>query len=529
MRSRLLSLILLFSAAAWAQGESLSLSPAAGAAPGTVSLNLLLSSAGGQHPAGVQWTLTYSSVDFTAIEVTAGPTAVAAGKSVNCAGDSRAYKCLVVGVNQGTIADGVLSVISLTVSPSTLDTTSFIQIQNALGVSLGGTAIAISATGYSATITPAVGVSPSALFVPVSPCRVADTRNAKGALGGPAIAGGASRDFLILDSSCGIPANAAAYSLNVTVIPQRALGFLTVWPTGQSQPGVSTLNSPAGRITSNAAIVPAGANGAITVFASDTTDVVLDINGYSIASTDTGALAFYPLTPCRVVDTRGTAGLLGGPGLAAVSTRAFPITEGPCTVPEAARAYSLNFTATPKGPLSYLTVWPSGQLQPFVSALNDVAGTVTTNAVIVPAGANGDIDVFATDATDLTIDTNGYFAAPGTGGLSLYNLPPCRVLDTRQNGGSPLHGTKEVTVSGACGVPPAAQAYVLNVTVMPPGAFDYLSLGPHGAKQPAVPALNSVEGIASNLAIVPAANGAIDVYASNPTHLILDISGYFAP
>ena len=42
------------------------------------------------------------------------------------------------------------------------------------------------------------------------------------------------------------------------------------------------------------------------------------------------------------------------------------------------------------------------------------------------------IATYATDNTDLVVDINGYFAAPGTGGLSLYPLTPCRVIDTRQ-------------------------------------------------------------------------------------------------
>ena len=53
----------------------------------------------------------------------------------------------------------------------------------------------------------------------------------------------------------------------------------------------------------NAAIVPAGANGAVSVYVTDTTNVILDIDGYfGPASSQT--YEFYPLTPCRVVDTR---------------------------------------------------------------------------------------------------------------------------------------------------------------------------------------------------------------------------------
>ncbi len=104
---------------------------------------------------------------------------------------------------------------------------------------------------------------------------------------------------------------------------------------------------------------------------------------------------------------------------------------GSCSIPASAQAYSLNFTAVPKGPLSYLTTWPTGQAQPLASTLNASTGAVTANAAIVPAGTGGSVSVFSSDATDLVIDVDGYFAAPGSGGLSLYTLTPCRVLDTR--------------------------------------------------------------------------------------------------
>ncbi len=95
------------------------------------------------------------------------------------------------------------------------------------------------------------------MFYPVTPCRVADTRNPNGPLGGPYIAGGQERDFPILASTCGIPATAQAYSLNFTAVPYNGgkLDYLTVWPTGQSKPVVSTLNNPTATIVANAAIV----------------------------------------------------------------------------------------------------------------------------------------------------------------------------------------------------------------------------------------------------------------------------------
>jgi len=68
--------------------------------------------------------------------------------------------------------------------------------------------------------------------------------------------------------------------LNVTVVPDGLLSFLTAWPTGAAQPLVSTLNSFDGSVVANAAIVPAGTNGAVSIYVTDRTQVILDINGY---------------------------------------------------------------------------------------------------------------------------------------------------------------------------------------------------------------------------------------------------------
>jgi len=51
--------------------------------------------------------------------------------------------------------------------------------------------------------------------------------------------------------ACSIPATAQAYSVNVTVVPSGPVGFLTVWPTGQTRPTASALNSLDGRTKSN--------------------------------------------------------------------------------------------------------------------------------------------------------------------------------------------------------------------------------------------------------------------------------------
>ena len=402
-------------------------------------------------------------------------------------------------------------------------------------VSRNGTATAASAI-WSFTATSGVT---GLRFVPVPPCRVADTRGTDGPFGGPTMTADSSRDFTIPQSGCGIPATAQAYSLNVTVVPEGRLSFLSLWPAGRARPLVSTLNSFGGLVVANAAIVPAGAGGAVSVYVTDPTDVILDINGYFDTSTGPTSYSFYPATPCRIADTRGASGQFGGPSMGSREKRDFPIPLSSCAIPSTASAYSLNVTVVPAGYLGYLTTWPTGQAQPNVSTLNSWTGKVVANAALVPAGSNGSVSVFVQDPTNVILDTNGYFAPPGTtGALTFYPVTPCRVADTRgavgDFGGPTMEAqaTRRFAIpASACSVPATAAAYSLNVTVVPSGVLPYLTTWPTGSGQPGVSTLNSFDGsVVANAAIVPAGTGgAINVFVDSRTDVILDINGYFAP
>ena len=397
------------------------------------------------------------------------------------------------------------------------------------------TAFGGGAFGAGTVFSLSMGGSNPIQLIPVTPCRLVDTRGANGPFGGPPITGGTVRNFPIPQGPCAIPANAAAFALNVTVVPMGRLGYLTIWPQGEQQPLGSLMNSPDGRNKANAAIVPAGVDAGVSVYVTDTTNLIIDIDGY-FAPASSSSLAFYSLPPCRIVDTRQQNGDLGAPFLQANQERDFPILESSC-VPAGLTpaAYSFNVTAVPHPAhqrLGFLTVWPVGEDQPVVSTLNNPTGTNVANAAIVPAGTGGAIAVFPNNNTDLLIDVNGYFAPAGAGGLSLYPTAPCRVIDTRSVGsGQPFMGELTVNVINTpCSPPANAQAYVFNATVVPPGGLGYLTLWPDGEVQPVVSTLNAIDGsITSNMAIVPTNNGSIDAYASALTQLILDISSYFAP
>jgi len=90
--------------------------------------------------------------------------------------------------------------------------------------------------------------------------------------------------------ACGVPANAAAYAFNVTVVPQGSLSYLTAWPTGQTQQFVSTLNSLDGTVIANAAIVPPGpaARRVTPAMEAGITDHIWEIGGSQVRLLPTG-------------------------------------------------------------------------------------------------------------------------------------------------------------------------------------------------------------------------------------------------
>ena len=423
-------------------------------------------------------------------------------------------------------------------------------------------------------------------FIPIGPCRIVDTRADSGqpsGFGGPTPAGNSVTTYILPNNpNCSVPSEAFAYALNVTVVPNgQSLAWLTIYADDQaSPPPTSTLNSDDGRTKADAAIVAAGAKDqGINVYVTDPTDVIIDVTGYfvpSMINPPVGALHYFSIPQTNVCNIFTTLVQGGMPLPAGTKTQILPQTPGTpanfCQIPSNALAYSLNVTAIPAGgqPLNYVQVWPDDEpTLPNTSVLNAPTGTTVANAAIVQAGSvDGGFYVYNTDATDLTVDINGYFAADdscgekgqggGTCALALYMLTPaCRAEDTRAPGGSgpyvgpqgfdihtglPASGTaNECTVTS--NLPPAfvapEEAYVLNATVIPDvtppaqGGLGAMYIWPAGFPLPLPATLEALDGyVASNMTITPSFagfyQGVVNTDASNPTNLVLDMPGFFA-
>src|SRR5271157_2535355 len=109
-------------------------------------------------------------------------------------------------------------------------------------------------------------------------------------------------------------------------------------------------------------------------------------------------------------------GAFGPPSLAAGAVRTFPVLSSTsCTIPAVAQAYSFEITVVPPGPLAYVTAFPTGQSAPVAAiTVESPQGFMVSNTGIIPAGANGSIDIYANNPTDVVIDINGYYASIST-------------------------------------------------------------------------------------------------------------------
>jgi hypothetical protein len=121
-----------------------------------------------------------------------------------------------------------------------------------------------------------------AMYVPLSPSRVLDTRSGTGGLSGP-FTNHAARTFTV----SGVPSGASAVTGNLTVTGQSSSGFLYIGPAATDNPSSSTLNFPIGDDRANAVAVQlgVGSNLSITFVAPSngpTAQAIFDVTGYFV-------------------------------------------------------------------------------------------------------------------------------------------------------------------------------------------------------------------------------------------------------
>ena len=137
------------------------------------------------------------------------------------------------------------------------------------------------------------------VFIPLTPCRILDTRNISGH-----IPGGGTANYWAwnpnfsnqggFNGDCGVPQNgvASAIAVTLTATNEDGPGNLRAWPYGGTMPTASVLNYMPGVNIANTTILPICIGGScaydFSIYANvHGTDLVADVVGYFIKKTPT--------------------------------------------------------------------------------------------------------------------------------------------------------------------------------------------------------------------------------------------------
>ena len=126
------------------------------------------------------------------------------------------------------------------------------------------------------------------VYVPITPCRVMDTRPAPDNVGARStpLAAQETHTISVLGSNgeCTIPLDASAVAMNITAVNPSDASYLTVFPADATRPLASSLNWVIGQgATPNAVTSDVSADGKVSFFNNaGNVDVIADIVGYFV-------------------------------------------------------------------------------------------------------------------------------------------------------------------------------------------------------------------------------------------------------
>jgi hypothetical protein len=391
------------------------------------------------------------------------------------------------------------------------------------------------------------GVAPPSIpqgsYVPLSPVRIADTRQSSGEpYAGDTLLPCGDLNIQVAGIKS-IPSSAIGIVANVTVVSPSSQGYLSIYPANAIRGTFSNINFLPGQVAANLVEVPLNpSTGQITIYngSNGAANVVVDVEGYIPASSSSSGSLYNPISPLRICDTRS-----GNPsGLSGIEAQcnskepkggsSFNIdVAGIANIASNATAVTLTLTAVQPQSSGYLSVYPSGSF-PGTSNLNFAAATTVANSLTVPLSSTGGIEIYASATTNVLVDVSGYYLSTGS---TLEVESPVRICDTRAGSGEPYQGktlgsssTLQLKVTGVAGVPDTATAVVINVTVTNTTATSYLTAYPGGTTKPVASNLNWEPGttLADLVVVKVGASGIVDLYNNaGSTDVIVDVEGWY--
>jgi hypothetical protein len=240
---------------------------------------------------------------------------------------------------------------------------------------------------------------------------------------------------------------------------------------------------------------------------------------YGTAAPAAVPVAYEPVAPSRLVDTRAS----GGRPIAAQTPVRYQV-RGLAGVPADASVVAVHVTAVDAG-AGFVTVYPCGAL-PEVSSINTQSAVgASTNLVIVGLDASGGACVYSWTPSHIIVDVVGWFGGGARYGANPLNVPS-RLIDTRS--GTPARiaaGSTLAIPTGNSG----ASAVAVNLTAIDASAAGFVTMWPCAATRPTVSQMNPRPGPpAANFAIVPLdSTGKFCLYSDVALDVAIDLAAVF--
>jgi hypothetical protein len=329
--------------------------------------------------------------------------------------------------------------------------------------------------------------------------------------------------------STGLPSDAELALMNLTMTGVKEWweagdGYITAKPCENlyDQEQTSSNGNFVENIdVANLAVVPLGSDGTFCIYHSNLIETVVDTQGHF---STTGTLAFTPLDPNRVLDTRQT-----------VRPQKGSITRVETGLPVGTQSALVNLTMTGLSAYEFirgyitadkcssLVVGPQTK-----SNGNFTSGVDVSNLSVVSLDSDGSFCIYSEQAVDLVVDIQGSFSASGTTKLS--SMSTQRVLDTRASDQPLANSITRVNTGAASG----SRAALVNLTMTGATQFGYITADKCSSLQSGPQSRSNgnfrPQADVSNLSAVPLdSDGSFCIYAELGVDLIVDVQGIFSP
>jgi len=486
--SRSLLLVLLLAVARGVAFGQDTLALSSGDAEGnSIPLNLSLSSPVGSEPAGVQWTLTYAAADVASIDAVAGSSAAAANETIACFAGAGSYTCLLSGMNDEVMQNGVVAVINVTLTSSAVATP--ISLTNVVGASAAGSPIFMTGAGGTIALSAAAAGGTAAAIpsvqidMPASGATVSGTATVAGwAIDNVSTVGTAIGSVQVLVD--GTPVGAATYGVSrpdvCAAYPGRAgcpnVGFSYSLNTATLAPGSHTITVTA----TDSASPPDTGSATVTIIVSSGGPVIpsvhIDMPASGATVSGTATVAGWAIDNTSTVGTAigsvqvlvdGTAVGMATYGVSRPDVcAAYP---GRAGCPNVGFSYSLN-TATLAPGSHTITVTTTDSASPPDTGSTTVTVIVGSGGPVIPSVQ---IDMPASSATVSGTATVAGWAIDNisTVGTAISSV---QVLVDGTAVGTATYGVSRPDVCtvypGRSGCPNVGYSYSLNTATLTPGS-----------------------------------------------------------